>query len=67
MPTPDFILRIRDRIGHEALWLTGATAVVEDDGRLLLVKRADTGEWSPVAGIVEPGEHSRRRASGRRW
>ncbi len=24
---------------------------------MLLVKRADNGEWSPVAGIVEPGEH----------
>jgi 8-oxo-dGTP pyrophosphatase MutT (NUDIX family) len=25
---------------------------------VLLVRRADFGVWSPVAGIVEPGEHS---------
>ena len=66
MPTPDFILRLRERIGHEPLWLVGTTAVVVDastgpahgGGRLLLVRRADSGDWSPVAGIVEPGEHS---------
>jgi ADP-ribose pyrophosphatase YjhB (NUDIX family) len=58
MPTPDFILRLREQIGHTPLWLVGTTAVVVDGDRLLLVKRADTGEWTPVAGIVEPGEHS---------
>lgn len=58
MPTPEFILRLRERIGHDPLWLVGVTAVVVHEGRLLLVKRSDTGEWTPVAGIVEPGEHS---------
>ena len=67
MPTPDFVLRIRDRIGHEPLWLVGTTAVVVDDDRLLLVKRADTGEWTPVAGIVEPGEHSADAAEREVW
>src|ERR1700712_1735528 len=58
MPTPEFILRPREQVGHTPLWLVGTTAVVVDGDRLLLVKRADTGEWTPVAGIVEPGEHS---------
>ena len=58
MPTPDFVLRLRERIGHDPLWLVGTTAVVVDGDRLLLVKRADSGDWSPVAGIVEPGEHT---------
>ena len=58
MPTPDFVLRLRERIGHDPLWLVGTTAVVVDGDRLLLVKRADSGEWTPVAGIVEPGEHT---------
>ncbi|HEV7623095.1 MAG TPA: NUDIX domain-containing protein [Amnibacterium sp.] len=58
MPTPEFVLRLRERIGHEQLWLVGTTAVVVDGDRLLLVRRADSGDWSPVAGIVEPGEHS---------
>ena len=58
MPTPDFILRLRERIGHDPLWLVGVTAVVVDGDRTLLVERADSGDWSPVAGIVEPGEHT---------
>jgi ADP-ribose pyrophosphatase YjhB (NUDIX family) len=58
VPTPDFVLRLRERIGHDPLWLVGTTAVVVDGDRLLLVKRADSGEWTPVAGIVEPGEHT---------
>ena len=60
MPVPEFIVQLRARIGHDPLWLVGVTAVVVDEpnARMLLVRRADSGEWSPVAGIVEPGEHS---------
>ena len=57
MATPEFILRLREKIGHDPLWLIGVTAYVEDvDGRLLLGRRADTGEWALVYGINEPGE-----------
>jgi 8-oxo-dGTP pyrophosphatase MutT (NUDIX family) len=61
VPTPDFILRLREQVGHTRLWLSGATAVVVRDGerepQVLLIRRADNGEWTPVAGIVDPGEH----------
>lgn len=44
-------------IGVHPLWLPGVKAVVtDDDGRLLLVRRADNGRWTVPAGIVEPGE-----------
>lgn len=60
MPTPDFILRLREQVGSQRLWLSGATAVVlrpgERGDEVLLVKRSDTGEWTPVSGIVDPGE-----------
>jgi 8-oxo-dGTP pyrophosphatase MutT (NUDIX family) len=57
MPTPQFILDLRAKIGHDMLWLPGCTAVVfDDDGRVLLVKRADNGRWALVTGILEPGE-----------
>ncbi|WP_062201748.1 NUDIX hydrolase [Demequina salsinemoris] len=60
MPTPDFVLALRERVGHELLWLSGVTAVVlrdTDAGReVLLVKRADNGSWTPVTGIIDPGE-----------
>jgi 8-oxo-dGTP pyrophosphatase MutT (NUDIX family) len=58
--TPDFVLSLRAKIGHDPLWLAGVTAVVLRDGphgpQVLLVRRADTGDWTPVTGIVDPGE-----------
>jgi ADP-ribose pyrophosphatase YjhB (NUDIX family) len=54
--TPDFVLTLREKIGTDPLWLPGTTAVVVRDDEVLLVRRADTGEWTPVTGIVDPGE-----------
>ncbi|NEG70075.1 NUDIX hydrolase [Bifidobacterium choloepi] len=57
MPTPDFILSLRGKIGHELLWLAGVTGyIVNDRGEVLLGRRSDTGEWALVYGINEPGE-----------
>ena len=57
MATPEFILSLREKIGNDLLWLVGITAYVEDDeGRVLLGRRSDTGEWALVYGINEPGE-----------
>ena len=57
MPTPEFVLRLREKIGHDQLWLPGVSVVVVDDaGRVLLGRRSDTGRWSIIDGIPEPGE-----------
>jgi ADP-ribose pyrophosphatase YjhB (NUDIX family) len=60
MPTPDFVLSLREAIGNDLLWLTGVTAVVTRgegaDRELLVVRRADSGRYTPVTGIVDPGE-----------
>ena len=56
MATPDFVLALREKIGHAPLWLPGVTAVIVRDDEVLLVRRADTGAWTPVTGIVDPGE-----------
>jgi ADP-ribose pyrophosphatase YjhB (NUDIX family) len=57
MPTPDFILELRKKIGHDLLWLPGTTAVVLDgQDRVLLGRRADNGLWTLITGILEPGE-----------
>lgn len=57
MATPDFIRTIRASAGHQLLWLPGVTAVVfDDDGRVLLGRRADNGRWSVIGGIPDPGE-----------
>ncbi|AYG84389.1 RNA pyrophosphohydrolase [Streptomyces hundungensis] len=57
MATPDFIRDIRAVAGHQLLLLPGVSAIVFDDaGRVLLGRRADTGQWSTIGGIPEPGE-----------
>ena len=57
MPTPEFILELRKKVGHDLLWLMGVSGYVEDEqGRVLLGRRSDTGEWAMVYGINEPGE-----------
>lgn len=64
MPTPPFVLALREKIGHDLLWMPGVSAVVfrsaelspTDREQVLLVKRADNGQWTPTTGIVDPGE-----------
>jgi 8-oxo-dGTP pyrophosphatase MutT (NUDIX family) len=57
VPTPDFVLTLREKIGHDLLPLVGVCAVVlDDEDRLLLTRRQDTGRWALIGGIVEPGE-----------
>ncbi|MFG2171647.1 NUDIX domain-containing protein [Streptomyces niveus] len=57
MGTPDFIQELRETAGHQLLFLPGVSAIVfDDDGRVLLGRRADTGNWSIIGGIPEPGE-----------
>ncbi len=69
MPTPEFVLSLREKIGRDALWLPGCKAVVlrpaagageaggpGDGQEVLLVRRADNGRWTLPAGIIEPGE-----------
>ncbi|MEL4163139.1 NUDIX domain-containing protein [Corynebacterium bovis] len=66
MATPQYIVELRRKIGHDPLFLPGVTAVVLSDvpadapihavPEVLLVCRADDAQWTPVTGIIEPGE-----------
>jgi ADP-ribose pyrophosphatase YjhB (NUDIX family) len=56
MPTPEFVVDLRRHVGQAELWLPGVTAVIRRDDEILLVKRSDNGHWTPVTGILEPGE-----------
>ncbi|WP_228001396.1 NUDIX hydrolase [Nocardia australiensis] len=57
MATPDFIRTVRADAGRQLLWLPGVSAVVfDDDGKVLLGRRADSGKWAIIAGMPEPGE-----------
>jgi 8-oxo-dGTP pyrophosphatase MutT (NUDIX family) len=57
MPTPQFVLDLREKVGHDQLWLSTAMGVVFDDRRrVLLGRRNDTGNWTVPGGIIDPGE-----------
>ncbi|MFG6501800.1 NUDIX domain-containing protein [Microbacterium sp. P05] len=56
MPTPDFVLALRELVGTRPLPLVGVTAVIIRDGQVLLGRRSDNGALTPVTGIVDPGE-----------
>ena len=53
----DYILQLRQLIGHRPILMVGAAILVLDDQkRLLLMKRSDSGCWGPPGGSTEPGE-----------
>ena len=57
MPIPEFIVEIREKIGHDLLWLPGVTGLVVDEAdQVLLVRRADNLRWTLVTGCLDPGE-----------
>lgn len=57
MATPQFIREIRASAGHQLLYLPGVSAIVfDEEGRVLLGRRADNGRWAIIGGIPEPGE-----------
>lgn len=57
MPTPAYILRLRQKIGHDLIMMPVAGALMTDAaGRILLQQRTDNGEWTIPGGAIEPGE-----------
>ncbi len=70
MPIPEHVAWLRSHVGAAELWFPGVTAVIRrrrPSGRpgeveVLLVRRADSGAWTPVTGIVDPGEEPARAA-----
>ncbi len=57
MAIAPYLRRLRAVVGHDLLLLPSVAVLVwHDDGRLLLVRNADTGEWQTIGGAVEPDE-----------
>ncbi len=57
MAIPSYVQELRRKVGHELLLLPGLVAVAVDGaGRVLLNRRTDSGRWSLISGILEPGE-----------
>jgi 8-oxo-dGTP pyrophosphatase MutT (NUDIX family) len=51
------IARLRRAVGHELLVLPSVAVLPRDgQGRLLLVRIVDTGQWAVIGGAIEPDE-----------
>ncbi len=72
MPIPEFVLHLREKVGTDPLWLSGAAAVVlrsRPDGHdeVLLVQRSDNQQWTVVTGVIDPGEEPAVTARRECW
>ncbi|GAB3406594.1 hypothetical protein GCM10027515_21390 [Schumannella luteola] len=56
MPLSPYVLGIRERIGHDLLYLPGVSAVIERDGSYLLARTPGDDRWGIVGGGMEPVE-----------
>jgi 8-oxo-dGTP pyrophosphatase MutT (NUDIX family) len=53
----DYILQLRQFIGHRPVFMVGAAILILDEqNRLLMMKRSDSGSWGIPGGATEPGE-----------
>jgi ADP-ribose pyrophosphatase YjhB (NUDIX family) len=64
---PDHVRRLREQVGTALLLLPSVSVLArDDDGRVLLVRQADTGTWGLVGGGIEvderPEDAARREA-----
>jgi 8-oxo-dGTP pyrophosphatase MutT (NUDIX family) len=52
----DYVRRLREKVGHELLFMPSVHVVIRDEaGRLLLVRHVE-GRWQLPGGAVDPGE-----------
>jgi ADP-ribose pyrophosphatase YjhB (NUDIX family) len=53
----DYIEQLRQYIGHRPILMLGATTLVlNEENRLLMMRRTDSGHWGIPGGAVELGE-----------
>ncbi|HSL47325.1 MAG TPA: NUDIX hydrolase [Anaerolineales bacterium] len=53
----DYILQLRQYMGHRPILLVGAAVLMLDEqNHLLMMKRSDIGCWGIPGGAMEPGE-----------
>ena len=61
MPAPEYVLKLRQKIGNDPLWVPGVRGVVVDgSGRILLAQRTDNRQWALISGMLDPGEQPAR-------
>ena len=56
MPISDYMRSLRDVVGHRLLLVPAVAAIVRDEDRVLILRKAEDGAWSLPAGAIDPGE-----------
>ena len=57
MGMSDYVRNLREKIGHDLLFMSAASGVVFNDaGEILLQRRSDDGRWALPGGAIDPGE-----------
>jgi 8-oxo-dGTP pyrophosphatase MutT (NUDIX family) len=55
-----YMQKLSDALGNDLVIVPGVAALIrDDDGRVLLERRADNGCWDLPAGAIDPGETPR--------
>ena len=58
VPISDYMRNIRDKVGHDFVFMPGVAAVVfNHEGKVLLQRSRDSGMWGVIGGTPDPGEH----------
>ena len=53
----NYIAQMREKVGKELVMTVGCGVLLENsEGKVLLQKRSDTGDWCVPGGALEPGE-----------
>ena len=57
MPISKYMKQLRERVGPALVLVAGTGAVIPDDaGRVLLLRRSDSGLWGLPGGAIDPSE-----------
>ena len=57
MGMSDYVRNLRDKVGHELLFMSAVSGLVLNaNNEILLQRRSDTGKWAIPGGAIDPGE-----------
>jgi 8-oxo-dGTP pyrophosphatase MutT (NUDIX family) len=57
MGMSDYVRKLRDKVGHDLLFMSAVSGlVINDANEILLQRRSDTGQWAIPGGAIDPGE-----------
>jgi ADP-ribose pyrophosphatase YjhB (NUDIX family) len=57
MAVSPYIAKLREYVGHDMLLMPGTAVIPRDaQGRILLIRQTDSGQWAMIGGSMEPLE-----------